>query len=70
MRKKDYICKVAAAIGESILDEKKYQKLKRVVELDPSPALSPSETIRLKLMLEDYEKLKAMKDELLKSKSG
>ena len=69
MKKNDYVCKVATAIEESIFDEKKYQKLKRVVDLDPSESINSSETMRLKLMLADYEKLKAMRDELLKRKS-
>ena len=69
MKQNDHVCKVAAAIGDAIFDEKKYQKLKRVVDLDPSENINSSETMRLKLMLDDYEKLKAMRDELLKRKN-
>lgn len=68
MKNNDYVCKVASSIEESIFDERKYQKLKKVVELDQSAFLTSSETIRLKLMLEDYERLKAMKEELIKTK--
>jgi hypothetical protein len=68
MKKNDNICKVAAAIGEAIFDEKKYQKLKKVIPLEPPPDFNSSETIRLKLMLDDYEKLKSMKEELVKPK--
>jgi len=71
MKRNDYVCKVASAIEDSIFDEKKYQKLKKEpVELASSAVLNASETIRLKLMLDDYEKLKAMKEELLKVKNG
>jgi hypothetical protein len=69
MKKNEYVCKFAAAIEESIFDEKRYRKLKReIVELEPSAAFNSSETMRIKLMLEDYEKLKSMKNELLKVK--
>ena len=69
MKKNEYVCKVATAIEESIFDEKKYRKLKKeIVELEPSAAFNSSETMRLKLILEDYEKLKSMKNELLKAK--
>lgn len=69
MKKNDYVCKVAVAIGDAISDEKKYQKMKVSSETDSQPSFDPSETMRLKLMLDDYEKLKAMKDELLKARS-
>ncbi len=68
MAKNDYMSQVAKAIGDAIFDEKKYQKMKESGELQaPSPAFNPSETVRLKLMLEDYEKLKAMKDSMPKA---
>lgn len=69
MRSKDHICKVAAAIEESIFDEKKYLKLKKVVDLEPSAVFNSSETMRLKMLLQDYEKIKIMKNDLSKRKS-
>jgi hypothetical protein len=69
MKKNDYICKLAAAIGDAISDEKKYQKLKTEGEISPSSTpFNSSETMRLKLMLDDYEKLTAMKEDLVKTK--
>lgn len=63
MRRKDYVCKVAAAIGDAISDERKYQEMKKTGETSSSSPFNSSETIRLKLMLDDYEKIKIMKDE-------
>ncbi len=63
MMKKDYICKIADAIGNAISDEKEYQSLKKTGEIS-NTSTSPfnsSETMRLKLMLDDYEKLTAKK---------
>jgi hypothetical protein len=68
MKKNGYMCKVSDAIGEAMFDEKKYQKLKKTVDFNPAPAFNMSETFRLKLMLDDYEKLKFMKEELLQVK--
>jgi len=68
MKKNDHMCKIADAIGEAMFDEKKYQKLKKTVDFNPAPAFNMSETFRLKLMLEDYEKLKSTKEELLQVK--
>lgn len=70
MRGKDHLCKVAKAIEESIFDEKKYQKLKKVVDLEPSATFNSSETMRLKMLLKDYENLKAAKEGLIKTKNG
>ena len=61
MRKKNYICKIAAAIGDAISDEEKYKAMQKSGEIKPSTAFNPSETMRLKLMLEDYEKLTTKK---------
>jgi predicted HAD superfamily phosphohydrolase len=61
MRKKDYICKIAAAIGDAISDEEKFKAMQKTGEVKPSAVFNPSETMRLKLMLEDYEKLTAKK---------
>ena len=62
MWKKIFICKIAAAIGDAISDEKKYQTMRKSGEINTeTPALNQSETVRLKLMLEDYEKLTAKK---------
>jgi hypothetical protein len=68
MKKNDYVCKIASAVGDAIFDERKYQKLKKVVALEPPPAFNSSETIRLKMMIEDYENLKSMKEDLIKAK--
>ncbi len=63
MMKKDYICKIADAIGNAISDEKEYQALKKTGEISntSSSPFNSSETMRLKLMLDDYEKLTAKK---------
>ena len=70
MRNKDYVCKLSDAIGDAISGENKYQKLKKSGEIDSFATFNPSETFRLKLMLDDYEKLKSMREELLKAKNG
>ncbi len=62
MMKKDYICKIADAIGNAISEEKEYQSKKESGEItSSSQAFNSSETMRLKLMLDDYEKLTAKK---------
>ena len=63
MRKKIYICKIAAAIGDAISDEKQYQSMKKSGEVNTSHPFNSSETMRIKLMLEDYEKLVGKKSE-------
>ena len=55
--------------SDAISGENKYRKLKKSGKIKSSAISNPSETIRLKLMLDDYEKLKSMKDELLNAKS-
>ena len=71
MMKKDYICKISDAIGDAISEEKEYQTMKKTGEIDQfSPTFNTSETIRLKLMLEDYEKLTAKKEDFAKAKNG
>jgi hypothetical protein len=71
MLKKDYICKVADAIGNAISDEKEYQNMKKTGEISQSTTpFNSSETVRLKLMLEDYEKLTAKKEDFPKAKNG
>ena len=45
--------------------------MKKTGEIDQfSPTFNTSETIRLKLMLEDYEKLTAKKEDFAKAKNG
>lgn len=66
MMNKDHICKIAVAIGDAISDEKKYQEMKKTGEASVSTPFNSSETIRLKLMLDDYEKIKVMKEDLQK----
>jgi hypothetical protein len=62
MMKKDHICKVADAVGNAISDEKAYQTLKKSGEASTQASpFNSSETMRLKLMLDDYEKLTAKK---------
>ena len=71
MRKKDYLSEIASAIGDSIADEDRYQKMKASGKIySSSPTLSLSETMRLKLILEDYDRLKEVKDMILKPKTA
>lgn len=68
MMRKDYICKIAGSIGDAISDEKKYQTMKEAGDITASTAFNASETMRLKLMLDDYDKLKVMKEDIAKPK--
>ncbi len=63
MRKKEYIENLCSKIGDAIFDERKYCELKASGELQESMNLNPSETLRLKMILDDYEDLKKMKEE-------
>jgi hypothetical protein len=55
---KSGLAKLYKAIGEAILDERKYCDMKQ--SGDNSVKFNPSETIRLKVMLEDYDRLKKL----------
>ena len=70
MINKTYIEKVCSHISEALLDEKKYQSLKESGTLEDSLKLNPSETMQLKMVLEDYKELKKFKDELNKNKES
>ena len=63
MGHKEYIEGVCAKIGDAMLDEKKYRELKASGRLDDAMRLNPSETLRLKQMLDEYDELKSMKEE-------
>jgi hypothetical protein len=69
MSGRDYLCKIASAIGDAITDEKRYQKMKASGELPTPERVSSSDTMRFKMMLEDYEKLKKAKEESSTAKS-
>lgn len=68
MLNKEYLEKICNQISAAILDEEKYQGLKDSGDIDNSLKLNPSETMRLKMVLEDYEDLKKFKDEFNKKK--
>jgi hypothetical protein len=68
MMKKDYICKIANSIGDAISDEKKYQEMKKSGETVSSIPFNSSETMRLKLMLDDYDKLTGKKQVAVEAK--
>ena len=57
MWKRMYVCRIASSLGEALLDEKKYQNMKESGELAESSTLSSTETMRLKVMLDDYESI-------------
>ena len=63
MGHKEYIEGVCSKIGDAMLDEKKYRELKASGGLDDAMRLNPSDTLRLKKMIEEYEELKIMKEE-------
>jgi len=69
MLNKKYLEGVCDKISDALLDEQKYQELKRSGELEDSLQLSPSETMRLKMVMEDYEDLKKMKDQIKTEKN-
>lgn len=70
MLNKAYLENVCSKISEALLDEEKYRSLKESGELEGSLKLNPSETLRLKMVLEDYEELKKLKDEFKENKTG
>ena len=56
--------KLNRAIGDAIVDERKYQNMKNDNNLPQPVRLDPSETVRLKIMLEDYDRLKKLADKV------
>ncbi|HBC86349.1 MAG TPA: hypothetical protein DCZ94_05270 [Lentisphaeria bacterium] len=58
MSKRSYVRRIAGLLEEAILDEKKYRKMKETGEIAESPALSLTETMRIKFILEDYASIK------------
>jgi len=66
MLNKQYLENICGKISLAILDERKYRDLKDSGELESSLQLNPSETMRLKMVLEDYEELKKLKDKFSK----
>lgn len=70
MSKRKYLEGICDQIGNAIMDEKKFQKLKESGEAGASMAFNPSETLKIKLMLDDYEKLKKMRDEFTVKSDG
>ncbi|HPN85100.1 MAG TPA: hypothetical protein PK821_07190 [Victivallales bacterium] len=51
---------IKKAIDNAIMDERKFREI--VKDPDSAAKLNPSETVRLKLMLEDYERMKKLMD--------
>lgn len=66
MGQKEYAENMCSRIGDAILDEKKYRALIAGGELEDSLKLNASETLRLKVIIDEYEELKKMKDEFSK----
>lgn len=69
MTQKGYLEKLSGKISEAIVDEQKYRELKSQGNAVNSPQLNASETMKLKMVLEDYEELKKMKKQLIDSGS-
>jgi hypothetical protein len=65
MKNKKYIEGICDNISDAILDDKKYQEAKLAGTLDDT-RLSPSDTLRLKMILDDYEDLQQMKEDFNK----
>ena len=65
MTNKKYIEGICDKISDAILDDKKYQEAKLAGTLDDT-RLSPSDTVRLKMILDDYEDLQKMKEDFNK----
>ena len=63
MLNKAYMENLCDKISDAIFDEKKYRDLKSSGELESALKLNPSETLRLKMVLEDYEELKKLKEQ-------
>lgn len=70
MLNKAYIETLCSKISEAIMDEEKYRDLKESGELENSLKLNPSETMRLKMVLEDYEELKKLKEKFTDEKKA
>ena len=70
MTNKSYVEMLCTKIGDAILDEKKYRELKASGNLDSSLRLDPSETLRLKMILDDYEEIKELKEKFLNKKEN
>lgn len=62
MLNKKYLEEICRKISDAILDEEKYRNLRDSGELESVLKLNPSETMRLKMVLEDYEELKKLKE--------
>ena len=68
MGKKEYVENLCTKIGDAILDERRYRELKASGNLEDLLHLNPSETLRLKMIIDDYEDLKKMKEEAKREK--
>ena len=63
MSNRKYLEGICDKIGDAVMDEKKYKELKETGEVESFLALNPTDTIKIKLMLDDYENLKKLRDE-------
>lgn len=70
MLNKAYVENICSKISDAIMDEEKYRGLKESGELENSLQLNPSETMRLKMVLEDYEELKKLKNKFKDEKKS
>ncbi|HCE44900.1 MAG TPA: hypothetical protein DET40_15270 [Lentisphaeria bacterium] len=62
MREKDYLSQIASAARDAMSDEERFQIMKVSGKIYSSmPVQNMSETMRIKIMLDDYLKLKEMK---------
>lgn len=68
MTSKSYVEMLCVKVGDAILDEKRYRELKESGKLNSALKLNPSETLRLKMILDDYEEIKELKEKFLNKK--
>ena len=69
MRRKAYIEQICDAIGDAILDDKKYREAKLAGDLD-LPKFTASDTMKLKRILDDYKELQEMKKDFEQRKQS
>ena len=64
MMRKKYLEQVYTQTADAIMDEKKYRELKAAGRLEQEVNFTTSETMRLKKILDDYEELRKIKEEM------
>ena len=70
MISKEYVEDLSSKISDALMDEKRYRELKDSGQLTDVLKLNPSDTLRLKKIIDEYEELKELKEEFIQKKKS